>query len=64
MLFGLSWGLGPDDVDGVGRWTQSGLRDSKARHGYERLCVQNRFEPVSPWFGFSLESELVSSGED
>jgi len=63
-LFGLSCGLGPDDVDGVGALDSIWLRGSKARDGYERLRVQYRFVPVCPWFDFNLESELISSGED
>jgi len=40
MLFGLSWMLGPADVDGVEALDSAWLADLKAHDGYERLRVQ------------------------
>ncbi len=48
MLFGLSWGLGPADVDGVGALDSGWFAYLKARGGYERLPRPKRFLVVYP----------------
>jgi hypothetical protein len=57
-------GLGPADVGGVGA-LDSGLVGRLEGTRCVRTSPRPKsLVPVCPWFDFSLESELVSSGED
>ena len=50
-----------DGVDALDLISLAGLEAAQWLRTSQR---PNRFVPVYPWFDVSLESELVSSGED